>query len=292
MTILFLIFLLWIPLDGLSEPTDMDGDGFPDTAELIDETDRSRFRRRFTSIAESQFYNIHPHWPEIRRDCTGLVCFAYKEALKIHNTQWLKRFKYLTDPTTPDIHAFQYPNIPLIGTNLFRTQPGPFTPEDLDGTTFQPVATAQVLMQYNCRFLGKEPDDTIKAGDLLFYRYFVDEHLVHHTMVLVKTFPGPHNTTDGTVVYHTGPDGNHSGEVRKLRLSTLNRHPDDIWHAKPNNPHFLGFYRFNILDYHYASGGQGAFLKNRPLDPRKTFYKKNFVSLCLSGEKNGGITYD
>jgi hypothetical protein len=23
----------------------------------------------------------------------------------------------------------------------------------------------------------------------------------------------------------------------------------------------------------FASGGQGAFLKNRPLDPRKTFYK-------------------
>lgn len=62
--------------------TDTDGDGFPDPAELLDETQRSFFRRWFVSIAQSQFYYVHPHWPDVRRDCTGLICFAYKEALK------------------------------------------------------------------------------------------------------------------------------------------------------------------------------------------------------------------
>ncbi|HLP61474.1 MAG TPA: DUF1175 family protein, partial [Candidatus Deferrimicrobium sp.] len=74
----------------------MDRDGSPDAAELVDEIDRSRFRLWFTAVAESQFYDMHPDWPAIRHDCTGLICFAYKEALKIHNDPWLKRFKYIT----------------------------------------------------------------------------------------------------------------------------------------------------------------------------------------------------
>lgn len=229
---------------------DMDMDGFPDAAELIDEIDRSRFRLWFTAVAESQFYAIHPDWPAIRHDCTGLICFAYKEALKTHNGQWLSRFKYITNPAIPDINAFRYPKVPLIGTNLFRTVSGPFKEQDLENGAFQPIATARVLMDYNCRFIGKEPDETIMEGDLLFYRYFVGERQVFHAMILVKIMD-TRDGMDGVVVYHTGPDGDQRGEVRRLRISTLNQHPDDIWHVKTNNPYFLGFYRLNILEYNY-----------------------------------------
>lgn len=239
---------------------DLDSDGFPDSVELIDENNRSSFRRWFTSIVESQFYAIHPDWPEIRRDCIGLILFAYKEALKTHNDKWLKSFKYITNPSIPDIKAYRYPEIPILGTLIFRSEAGPFQESDLKNNIFQPVATARVLMDYNCHFKGKELDDTIQEGDLLFYKYFVDERIVYHSMVLIKKISNPGrgkvltnqenpDATDGIVVYHTGPDAKSSGEVRKLRISTLNQHPDDIWHVKPNNPHFLGFYRFNILDY-------------------------------------------
>lgn len=227
---------------------DGDGDGFPDAAELIDETDRARFRQWFTAIAESQFYALHPDWPEIRRDCTGLICFAYKEALKTHDDNWLKSFKYLTNPAVADIKTYRYPHIPLLGTAIFRTATGPFREQDLKNNVFQPVTTARVAMEYNCRFMGKELDDTILEGDLLFYRYYINERTAFHAMILVKKDAG-----DGLVVYHTGPDGKQSGEVRKLRISTLNRHPDDLWHVKPNNPYFLGFYRFHILEYRYLN---------------------------------------
>jgi hypothetical protein len=35
---------------------------------------------------------------------------------------------------------------------------------------------------------------------------------------------------------------------------------------------FHEFSMFPEFTITFASGGQGAFLKNRPLDPRKTFY--------------------
>jgi uncharacterized protein len=233
------------------QSADMDRDGFPDKAELIDEADRFRFRQWFTAIAESQFFAIHPDWPEIRHDCTGLICFAYKEALKTHDDRWLKRFKYITNPAIPDIKTYRYPGVPVIGVNLFRTTPGPFKEQDLSNNTFQPIATAQVMMDYNCQYLGKEFDETIMEGDLLFYRYYKDEHPLYHAMILVKKSNKTETEMgmDWVVVYHTGPDGNQAGEVRRVRIAELNRHPDYIWHAKPNNTCFLGFFRLNILDY-------------------------------------------
>ncbi|MEZ4606151.1 MAG: DUF1175 family protein [Deinococcales bacterium] len=53
---------------------------------------------------------------------------------------------------------------------------------------------------------------------------------------------------DGKVVYHTGASPEEGGEVRLLSLDTLNRHPDVTWHAVPENPYFLGFFRWKILD--------------------------------------------
>ncbi|HLP59021.1 MAG TPA: DUF1175 family protein, partial [Candidatus Deferrimicrobium sp.] len=150
-----------------------------------------------------------------------------------------------------DIKAFHYPAVPFLGTNIFRTIPGPFNEQDLKNNAFQPIATARVLMDYNCTYLGKEMNDTIMEGDLLFYRYFKGERDVFHAMILVKIDTRNQEGIDGIVVYHTGPDGDQKGEVRRLRISTLNNHPDDIWHVKPNNPYFLGFYRLNILDYNY-----------------------------------------
>ncbi len=259
-TLLLLLFLC-LPVFGDAAYRDMDGDGFPDSAELISESDRRNFRRWFVSIAQSQFYGMHPHWPDARRDCAGLVCFAYKEALKKHDKKWLKGFKYLTDVAIPDVQAFNYPQVPVLGTGLFRAAHGVFSVKDLENKTFLPMSAAHLLEQYNCRFLGKEMDENILPGDLLFFRYEADGRIVFHTMILVKPLP-PRGAVreggrsfDGIVVYHTGSDGDDGDEMRRVRLSHLNDHPDDTWRVNPGNPHFLGFYRFNILDYRFNSGG-------------------------------------
>lgn len=238
---------------------DADKDGFPDEVEFIDEGDRENFRRWFAVIAESQFYSIHPDWPSIRHDCTGLVCFAYKEALKVHDDAWLKKFKYITNPAVPDIKKYHYPDVPVIGTDLFRIISGIFSEEDLKKGVFQPIVTARVLMENNCRFIGREFDDTVMPGDLLFFRYDDESSISYHAMILVSKYPNHlHGEMengvedfDGIVVYHTGPDGQNKGEVRKLTISTLNRHPDNTWHVKQDNLCFQGFFRLKILDYGY-----------------------------------------
>ena len=50
------------------------------------------------------------------------------------------------------------------------------------------------------------------------------------------------------VVYHTGASAQDAGEVRKVRLSDLERHPEARWRPLAANRHFLGFYRLKILE--------------------------------------------
>jgi len=132
-------------------------------------------------------------------------------------------------------------------------------------------------------------DDSAADGDLLFFRYDVDEKVVYHAMILIRKLPGSRGgdrddndndeeeEPDGLLVYHTGPEGSQTGEVRKLRISTLNRHPDDIWHVKPGNPHFLGFFRLNILEFNLVSlSVNRSSQDSRNLALREGFFQRGF----------------
>jgi uncharacterized protein len=58
-------------------------------------------------------------------------------------------------------------------------------------------------------------------------------------------------TAHDWAVYDTGPIGAGShqarGEVRRVALDDLLRHPDARWRPVPENANFLGVYRWNIL---------------------------------------------
>ena len=49
------------------------------------------------------------------------------------------------------------------------------------------------------------------------------------------------------VVYHTGPSDGGPGEVRKVRLADLLRHPAPRWRPVPSNPQFVGVFRLTAL---------------------------------------------
>ena len=49
------------------------------------------------------------------------------------------------------------------------------------------------------------------------------------------------------VVYHTGPAGSGSGEMRRPALAELLRHPDPEWRPHEGNRNFLGVYRWNLI---------------------------------------------
>jgi uncharacterized protein YfaT (DUF1175 family) len=99
--------------------SDLDADGFPDACELQEETDRRNFRRWFVSIAESQLYKEDPAWRQDDRDCAGLIRFAYREALKQHDSQWLRSKLFLIDAIITDVRKYNYLNVPLLQTKIF-----------------------------------------------------------------------------------------------------------------------------------------------------------------------------
>ena len=49
------------------------------------------------------------------------------------------------------------------------------------------------------------------------------------------------------LVYHTGPDADDAGEIRRPTLDELRHFPEPDWRPLPDNPRFLGIYRWNIL---------------------------------------------
>ncbi len=218
--------------------TDSDLDGFPDIVELISQTDKNNFVNWFVNIAESQFYQKSYTWAKVHHDCAGLIVFSYKEALKKHNTQWLKKYSYLLTHNIPDIQKYNYPDIPIIKTAIFRTKSGAFNKSDKISESFANVSDASNLLNFNMNFVSKNLDE-LKKGDVIFFHRPEHMNMPYHSMV----FNG-----NGFFIYHTGPmDNKPEGEVRKLNLNLLNKHPDKAWHPVPDNPNFIGIFRWKII---------------------------------------------
>jgi hypothetical protein len=229
-----------------SSTSDLDADGFPDACELDDEADRRNFRRWFVSIAESQLYKEDPAWRKDDHDCAGLIRFAYREALKRHDTNWLRSKPFLVDAAIADVRKYNYPGVPLLATKIFRTRDGGFAEPDLSDTTFAVTALAAKLRSYNTVFLGKSLEN-VQPGDLLFFLNTGDVKMPQHSMIFIGA-PRRPPSFDDCVIYHTGPRDDKPGVLKKVRLADLLKHPDARWHPAPENRYFLGYYRWKILE--------------------------------------------
>ncbi len=218
---------------------DADKDGYPDVAELNSEGDRAAFLNWFAAIAESQYAEKSFDFYPKNQDCAGLLRYSYVEALKRHDKMWHKNHKIRARLIGPDVSAFNYPEVPELGTNLF-----------LQGDkehSFGPFADAETLMKHNTKFLGYAPEQ-LRSGNLLFYERPADETVGSwHSMIYLA----PEQYDEAYVVYHTGPRGtavpDGSGEVRKVLFSELMEHPDMSWHPVKNNQYFRGFYRWKLV---------------------------------------------
>ncbi len=244
---------------------DGDEDGFPDVVELFGDTDRLNFRRWFCAVGESQVYEKNRRWADINNDCAGLIRFAYSEALKIHNARFFSGYSALVNPANPDIKKYNYPDVPLLGENIFRTNDGAFNIDDtkIGELNFSPSATAGHLLLYNVVSLEKGGEGAL-PGDLIFYFNPDNPKMPYHVMIFLGEWGtegavgedgdvgdgGDINSSKDYdwVVYHTGPRETDKGEVRKVRLSTLMQHPERRWRPMVENENFLGYFRFKILN--------------------------------------------
>ena len=221
------------------DESDRKGDGTPDFLRL-GPADRTAFVEWFTYLAEAQYFRKDV--PAEIDDCGALIRYAYREALRAHDSAWMASTHLAMVPALPDVHKYSYPYTPL-QANLFRTHPGPFHASDLAGGSFAQFADAQTLQRFNSHFVSRSLEQA-RPGDLLFFQQ--GGTLAFHSMVWLgpSHFEESHRSY---VVYHTGPIDSHAGEIRRLTVTQLLHHPEPRWRPLEGNSNFLGVYRWNIL---------------------------------------------
>ncbi|HEY4931422.1 MAG TPA: DUF1175 family protein [Terriglobales bacterium] len=222
--------------------SDSVGDGIPDFLRLHDPADRAAFRRWFTLLAEAQYYRGRNSPAEID-DCAALLRYAYREALRQHDSTWAKSVALPNAPSAEDVRQYQYPYTPL-GAGLFRIHDGSLVPDDLNDGAFAQFADAKTLWRRNSYFVGRDIRRA-RPGDLLFFRQS-GQNLPFHAMIFLGSSQIG-SVREPLVVYHTGPIGKSAGEIRRPTLAQLLDLPDPRWRPVPSNPGFLGVYRWNIL---------------------------------------------
>ena len=224
---------------------DSDNDGIPDVIELRSFQDRDSFRRWFTAIAETQFYQLSNVWTAEQRDCAGLARFAMREALRHHDRPWFQKMGPAYQTVAPDVKSFDLDHNSF-GEKIFRTDFGSFDETDIRNGRFSEFADARTLKNFNVVFVSRDRREA-QPGDLLFYYQPWVQKFPYHVMIFLGQAHIAANGAQDWVVYHTGSSPTDEGTVKKVELSVLDHHPDPRWQPVDRNKNFLGFYRLKIL---------------------------------------------
>ena len=199
---------------------------------VLDAQDRAAFTAWFTLLSDAQFYRPTPDVT----DCAGLIRHAAREALREHTPEWLRTLDLPVAPVLPGVRAR------LRGADgqlpIFKT--GDATP-----ARHAEFADARTMLRYNTVLVSRDVD-AARPGDLLAFHQ-PGQTMPEHLMVFIgrSHFEREHGDW---VVYHTGPDTARGdpGEMRKVRLRDLQRHPARRWRPHPSNPAFVGVHRLLI----------------------------------------------
>jgi len=224
---------------------DSDNDGIPDVIELHTYQDRDSFRRWFTAIAETQFYQLSDQWNAEQRDCAGLARFSVREALRRHDRAWFQKMGPGYETVAPDVGELDLDHNPL-GEKIFRTDFGSFDQSDLRNGRFSEFADGRTLKNFNSVFVTRDRREA-QPGDLLFFYQPWVQKFPYHVMIFLGPARVAPNGASDWVVYHTGSSPTDKGTVKKVELSVLDHHPDPRWRPVESNKNFLGFYRLKIL---------------------------------------------
>jgi uncharacterized protein YfaT (DUF1175 family) len=195
---------------------------------LSDEADRAAFRRWFVLLVDAAYYKPVPEVV----DCAGLVRYATREALRPHTIDWLRHTGLPLTPVVAEVR-----DRPIASGDhlpLFKIAEDARVP-------YAEFADAKTLVRFNARFVAREVG-ALRPGDLLYYQQPA-QHTPDHLMVYigVSLFD---SSADDFVVYHTGPtDGGGPGEMRKVRLADLLKHPAPRWRPLTANSRFIGVFR-------------------------------------------------
>ena len=209
-------------------------------ARLEDASDRQAFRAWFVLLVDAQFYR---RTPDVI-DCAALVRHGVREALRPHTPEWVRLARLPVARLAPDVRGrAPYRDGALL---LFRVSP-------LDPASYAEFADARTIVHLNASPRGRRVE-ALQPGDLLYFRQ-QEQALPDHLMIYVgrSAFEPEH---DDWIVYHSGPSRpeghapspSDAGEVRKVRLQDLLRHPAPRWRPVPGNAAFVGVFRLGLLE--------------------------------------------
>lgn len=215
----------------LTAATTLVGEAAPSARAALDDSDRAAFRAWFTYLADTQFER---RTTDVT-DCASLVRYAFREALRPHTPAWFQAAKLPRLVSFPDVR--RTPPMRDGALMLFKIGTSP--------ERYAEFADAETIVGLNARRIGRDAH-TAQAGDLLYFRHD-DAASPSHLMVVVGESRFDRERHDW-LVYHTGPDGGSPGEVRKVSLGDLERHPSPRWRPVAANREFVGVFRLTILD--------------------------------------------
>jgi len=198
---------------------------------LADDSDRAAFRAWFVLLADAQFERTTPDVT----DCAALVRHAFREALRAHTPEWVRRAGLPFAPQFADVTSA--PRASDTGWPLFRVTGG-------SHPRYAEFADAKTIIGLNAQSIGRSTS-ALRAGDLLYFHQ-PSQTDPDHLMVFIGRSPFEANGNDW-VVYHTGPLDGGPGEVRKAQLATLVKHPSARWRPLVSNPQFVGIFRLSAL---------------------------------------------
>lgn len=132
--------------------TDSFGDGTPDALRFDSPGDQQAFRLWNSLLAEAAATRPTGQVHREVTDCSALLRFAYREALRRHDAEWHAEFASPL-PALPEIDKYSYPETAL-GASLFRIRPGQFREGDIESGAFAQFADAKTLLHLNTHLVS------------------------------------------------------------------------------------------------------------------------------------------